>query len=113
MERIETLYIVGNGFDRHHGVKSSYQDFAFYLWRCDRELYNTLTTLVRVKELWGDFENNLAYISRETIVEYIDIRLPWKDPDENNFSLSEFYAAIAQATQMVDDCTDLLKYRFH
>lgn len=113
MERIETLYIVGNGFDRHHGVPSSYYDFSTYLRRCDRELYNTLTALVRVKELWGDFEYNLAYISRETIAEYVDIWLPWKDPEENNFSVSEYEAAIAQATQMVEYCTDRLKYRFH
>ena len=38
MEQIETLYIIGNGFDRHHGVTSSYQNFAIYLWKCDREL---------------------------------------------------------------------------
>lgn len=113
MEPIETLYIVGNGFDRHHGVRSSYQDFAAYLWRCDRELFATLTTLVTVKELWGDFEYNLAYISRETIAEYIDICLPWKDPEEDDLSVAEYEVAIGQATQMVESCTDRLKYRFH
>jgi hypothetical protein len=27
----ETLYIIGNGFDLHHGIPSKYSDFKIYL----------------------------------------------------------------------------------
>ena len=56
------LYIIGNGFDLHHKIKSSYGDFRDWLksthqsvmWDLD-EIYGSCGV-----EWWGDFENNLA-----------------------------------------------------
>ncbi|MBR4597312.1 MAG: hypothetical protein IKO42_02815 [Opitutales bacterium] len=30
-ENFQTLYIIGNGFDLHHGLKTSYNDFKDFL----------------------------------------------------------------------------------
>lgn len=45
------LYIIGNGFDLHHHVKSSYQAFAEWLNKNNRKLYQKLTAVCRVDYL--------------------------------------------------------------
>ena len=35
----QILYIVGNGFDLHHGIPSSYAAFGRYLKEVDSETY--------------------------------------------------------------------------
>ena len=32
-QRGKQLFIIGNGFDRAHGLRTSYQDFYYYLSR--------------------------------------------------------------------------------
>ena len=56
------LYIIGNGFDLHHGINSSYHNFMDWLndnhcdvmWKVD-EIYGICDD-----EWWSDFENQLA-----------------------------------------------------
>ena len=55
------LYIVGNGFDIHHGVKSRYSDFKDYVQANGSDLYDTLEKYFNTDELWSDFEETLAY----------------------------------------------------
>jgi hypothetical protein len=38
----DTLYIVGNGFDLHHGIRSSYKAFGEYLKGHDRNTYDVV-----------------------------------------------------------------------
>ena len=35
-----TLYIIGNGFDIYHGIKSKYTDFKHYLYCNNRKVYD-------------------------------------------------------------------------
>ncbi len=35
-----TLHIVGNGFDLHHRIKSSYKDFKAYAWKHTKDAYH-------------------------------------------------------------------------
>jgi hypothetical protein len=60
----ETLYVMGNGFDLHHGIASKYSDFKTYLAKYDRDLLYALEHLYDCKDIWGDFEQNLLTISR-------------------------------------------------
>lgn len=44
------LYIIGNGFDLHHGVASSYASFCRWLKQHDFELFNLYeTVLIKTK----------------------------------------------------------------
>jgi len=61
------LYIIGNGFDIYHGIKSKYADFKDYVENNDKELFNTLENYFNSDELWSDFEETLAYINIDTI----------------------------------------------
>lgn len=114
MNDVYTLYIIGNGFDRFHGVNSGYDDFAKYLKHTDRELYSVLEVFIDSKKLWGDFEGELANFSRESLIEWIDLSfLPWKDDKDDDFSYADFYAAIDHARGYIDQCTEGMKFRFH
>jgi len=73
------LFIIGNGFDRAHGLGTSYVDFRNYLEREDWSYlvrleapYNCFPESNRelVEErLWREFENNLSSINEEEIVD--------------------------------------------
>jgi hypothetical protein len=61
------LYIIGNGFDIHHGIKSRYSDFKIYVYNKDKELFDALGKYFNPDELWSDFEETLAYLDTDTI----------------------------------------------
>ena len=39
---MDTLYIIGNGFDLFHGLNTSYKSFGFYLKGKHSEIYDYL-----------------------------------------------------------------------
>ena len=43
------LYIIGNGFDLHHNLKTSYANFCLYVRENDKELYEFLEGYVDVE----------------------------------------------------------------
>ena len=72
------LFIIGNGFDRAHGLATSYVDFRNYLENEDWEYLIALEApygcvpesnrdLVE-KRLWKEFENNLSSINEDEIM---------------------------------------------
>lgn len=73
------LFIIGNGFDRAHELKTSYVDFRQYIEEKDPEflaalesVYNFLPESNRksVEEcLWREFEKNLSAVNEDEIVE--------------------------------------------
>lgn len=103
-----TLFIIGNGFDLCHGVKSSYYDFANFLKsHGGKSLKNTLETCLIADDLWGNFEANLAHLNREILIENVgnmlDIMPDTLAEDDDNFSYADYYASIDFACQPVDD----------
>ena len=62
LERAKHLYIIGNGFDLHHHIPSSYNDFKEWLED------NDIDTLYKVENIlktdapkwWNEFETNLG-----------------------------------------------------
>lgn len=80
------LYIIGNGFDRHHGLKTSYYNFAKYLKAKDLELYNLIESYIFApksdNDLWWRFEENLANLDVDSIINDNDDLLPNIASDE-------------------------------
>ena len=64
---IKTLYIIGNGFDLHHGLHTSYADFREWLEYCHPIIYNELRAIYGEQVLqgdwWADFENSLGRLN--------------------------------------------------
>lgn len=66
---MKTLYIIGNGFDRKHGLPTSYFDFSRYCAEQHKELYEQINhCLVDLNDNWSNFENALG---RQKIYELI------------------------------------------
>lgn len=69
-----TLYILGNGFDIAHGLKTSFSDFKNFIHHYKQ---NDRNDIYLVKELyknlsrdeWNDFERNIVNVNSQTIVE--------------------------------------------
>ena len=86
--RYKKLYIIGNGFDRHHKIESAYSNFKKWL-EINQKEYNALYFIINYfhvdSEFWHDFENNL---SKFNVVDFVDIEVKKYYP---NF-LSEYFA---------------------
>lgn len=80
-----TLYIIGNGFDRNHHLKTEYEHFYSYLkanndWLLQKlsSHYNVSDPKEETKEaldktgwLWSDFEKSLEYFDDESLIQWI------------------------------------------
>lgn len=91
---MKNLYIIGNGFDRFHHLKTSYQHFGFFLQENYTNLYDDLIKYYGLPDidpddeenyndpLWSDFENALAELEFETILDENTGYLPDYGSDE-------------------------------
>ena len=64
---MKNLYIIGNGFDIHHCINSSYSAYRKWLLENDKSLHERLCEYFDINEInkyewWNDFENNLGNI---------------------------------------------------
>lgn len=93
------LFIIGNGFDIHHGIKSRYTDFADWLKTVDPEVHEAVEEFLptwvdpegNVQNAWSDLENNLEYFDTDQLLEYGANFLPsygaddWSDSGHHDF----------------------------
>lgn len=73
------LFIIGNGFDRGHGLNTNYWDFRTYLKNMYPDflnafeqhyyIYPNMDDEVKKKFLWNELETNLANIDEDVIIE--------------------------------------------
>ena len=64
----DSLYIIGNGFDIHHGINSRYSNFKNYLLGVDDSLHELITKYIPTEENWWDLEQALADTDSESII---------------------------------------------
>jgi hypothetical protein len=62
LERAKHLYIIGNGFDLHHHIPSSYNDFKEWLEDNDIDTLYKVENILETDEpkWWNEFETNLG-----------------------------------------------------
>ena len=66
----DTLYIIGNGFDLHHRIPSSYRAFGEYLETHDSNTYEFVDRYFYVDdEFWSEFEERLASFDIDTLIQ--------------------------------------------
>ncbi len=66
----QILYIVGNGFDLHHGVQSSYAAFGKYLKEVDADTYDQLVRYFSVDDdFWWQLEAKLAHLDADSLLD--------------------------------------------
>lgn len=82
----DVLYVIGNGFDVHHGVCSKYSDFANFLKTHNYSLYDKFTTICNVDFLWTEFERALAYVNRDYFLGIGEVIMPYDWDDNRSYS---------------------------
>lgn len=104
------LYIIGNGFDIQHGIKSRYWDFKEYLDIKDEKLVEKLEEYFGSDALWSDFEETLQYLDTEQIIDecmnYLESygAEDWSDAYHHNYQY--------EVQQRIDLITETLKEQF-
>lgn len=109
-----TLYIIGNGFDLMHGVKSSYYSFRDSLGK-GSSLRSVLETFWTPEDIWADFEEGLAHFStnmmasRFMVENWLDDTGFFRDEEE---SAANFYMAAEFAVNPMEMVVNELPKRF-
>ena len=88
---VKTLYIIGNGFDLHHGLHTSYADFKEWLEYCHPMLYEEFITIygkqVLKGEWWANFESNLGELDMVSFYNKYHTEVPddvWEEAKKHN-----------------------------
>lgn len=94
---IKELYLIGNGFDMHHCINSSYSQFKKWLEKRDPVVFNRLFQVYELDggDLWSSLEENLGNISIDAILDnyvYSPFLIFFKQADGSNgfFNLDDF-----------------------
>lgn len=67
----DRLYIIGNGFDLHHGIESTYRHFAAWLAEADPGVFRLVQEYFSADEdFWADFEQLLAEFDADHAIDY-------------------------------------------
>jgi hypothetical protein len=69
------LFIIGNGFDRFHGIPSSYSHFREFLEESgDNHFLNGISKFIESDDLWSNFEEALGCLNEDQLrEEHIDL----------------------------------------
>lgn len=109
------LYVIGNGFDIHHGRNTDYQDF--YQWLQKNEEWDILTIIDKTfgycdSAWWKHFEQNLASANTlEIAMEEISEHYP--DFGSDDFRDADWYEAEIAVEQRLDEAYSLIRETFH
>ncbi|SKC47095.1 bacteriophage abortive infection AbiH family protein [Ohtaekwangia koreensis] len=119
---MKTLYVIGNGFDRYHGLSTSYQSFAFFLQDGYSTIYNYLVEYYGLPNLdkddqqshydplWSEFEKALADLDFDTVLEDNTDYLPNIASDD--FRDSDWHSYQIIMEEIVNDLTKNLFIEF-
>ncbi|RJF78920.1 bacteriophage abortive infection AbiH family protein [Rhodopseudomonas palustris] len=107
----KTLYIIGNGFDLHHGIPSSYKAFGEYLRRSDDKTYKIVERYFSVDaQFWADFEDQLASFDGDALIEDASAFLVGYGVDDWSDAYHHDYQYEIQ--QAVESISTILRLRF-
>ncbi len=106
------LYIIGNGFDKSHKLKTGYDDFHKFVISNYTDLENLFEDYFQLKKnenhLWSDFENDLgtfnwkSFYNEKNNIDVLD----------DNFRLSYTYGLEDELRQETDELVDEIKEAF-
>lgn len=106
------LYIIGNGFDIYHGMKTSYADFCIYVEENHSDLglflENYFKFQVNDKYLWNNFESDLGTFNYKG---FMDDNCDFDIMDEN-FRPRDCYCLEDDVSQQIEENVDEIKETF-
>lgn len=109
------LYVIGNGFDKHHDIPSGYQDYR--KWLCGNQRWNYILEIIdnlfgdTSDDLWSNFEENLASI--ETLRIAIEKTLEnYPDFGSDDFRDRDWYTAELSVEQYINNGVAAIRNSF-
>lgn len=94
---MKELYLIGNGFDMHHRINSSYSQFKNWLENRDPVIFNRLFQVYELDggDLWSRLEENLGNVPIDAILDnyvYSSFIIFFERADGSNsfFNLDDF-----------------------
>ena len=102
---MKNLFVIGNGFDLHHGFKTSYKNFYDYL-KGDESLFKRTCDLFwgqnrREDQLWSDFEMAISGFNIDTFIpeykQYNESILVFENSDNIEKEVAKWKDALDQA----------------
>ncbi len=112
----KNIYYIGNGFDLHHLIQSSYKNYADWLMCFDYGLYLKVNmvygALGREDEWWGDFENHIGDLDVEAYSAWV-YRNYGPDFGSDSFREADRYTAEMKAEEELNDLYYKIKHSFY
>ncbi len=108
-----TLYIIGNGFDLMHGVKSSYGSFRDSLGK-NSSLRLRLELYLKSEDIWADFENALGHINMDMMANpnMVGDMLDLSGFFDEDAGAAEYFMGIEMAAEPMRSIVEELEKRF-
>lgn len=108
-----TLYIIGNGFDMMHGVKSSYRFFRDFLGK-NSDLRGRLELYLKADDIWSDFEGTLGRINMAMMADpnVVDDMMDAAGFFDDDAGEAEYYMGLEMAADPLCSITEDLERRF-
>jgi hypothetical protein len=122
IKKLNTLYIIGNGFDLHHHLDTWYSSFGLFLKKTYPDIYEVLLKYLGLADLdednedslkdplWGQFEASLARMDNELLIENHRNYAPNYGSDD--FSEGDAYAMQMYINEIVTKATLKMKQAF-
>ena len=105
------LYVIGNGFDLHHGIQSSYFNFKDFLEENDPDVINVVDTyLGNIEDFWWNFEKSLAYLDEDQILDHTSNYLVSYGADD--WSDANHHDSQYEINRIIESLTRGLKQNF-
>lgn len=114
MEQIKTLYIIGNGFDKHHNMPTAFTEF--YEWMKEKHYFDATWQIDEIYGMadytwWKDFENSLGEMDMREYASEVT-RENYPDFGSDEFRDADWYNAEYQAELDITQMVKAMKSRF-
>ena len=100
MQRMNRLYIIGNGFDIYHRIPSSFSAFRSFVEARGGAVWEACENFLPANVLWSDLEAALGTIDTDYLLEdHQQLLVPYGADDWSDASHHDYEWAINETTQ--------------
>lgn len=108
------LYIIGNGFDLHHDMKTDYQEFYQWITENDYDAYTAIDENFGYCpcDWWKHFEQNLASVDTLNIVTE-EVSQNYPNFGSDDFRDADWYNAEYAVEYRLEGAYSMIRKAFH
>lgn len=101
----QTLFLIGNGFDKAHGLPTGYNDFRDYVKECDyQSVYDFVTDeCMAAGEDWNQLEQDLGNFMPERVISSYEDEIT-NGYDENYSAMPNMIHDLSDEITWISEC---------